>query len=660
MYRFLSPSEITSLERQGCSAENWNDVKVKEPFSVERVKNVRFRGKIELGILTGKVQVEENIHKNSSVENCYIENCTVGDNVFLSNIGSLVNYRIGNHVAIENAGTIVVTRETTFGNGHEIDVLNEGGGRELPLFDKLSAQLAYLLVIFRHNQPLINKLKALVARYVETKKSTIGEIGEHACILHTQSIINVNVGPFTKIRSAKLLEEGTVTSNAAAPVFVGEGVVAKNFVILSGSEIHSSAILSSTFVGQGVQMGTQFSAENSAFFANCEGFHGEACSVFAGPYTVSHHKSTLLIAGMFSFYNAGSGTNQSNHMYKLGPVHQGIVGRGSKTGSFSYLLWPCYVGAFSVVMDKHAGNFDSSELPFSYLNVLNGKTVVTPAMNLFTVGTARDSKKWPRRDRRNDPEKLDLINYDLLNPFTVQKIMEGSDLLARLNESASKSQEFVTHKGVHIHRLLLRTSKRYYDLAINIYLTGSIVNRLKNLDSDSFSEIRRMLTPEIKPEPTEWMDISGMVTEKSGIDKLAESVIQNEIHTIEELLEAFRKIDKRYEEAGYAWSVAMLKQRNNLDIETISKQQLLDLLEIWKTNSVKFNNMILKDAEKEFDQHSRIGFGLGGNEQEKLDDFKAIRGDYESNAFVIEIQKESEEINFVFEKLKNKLLRLPD
>ena len=82
----------------------------------------------------------------------------------------------------------------------------------------------------------------------------------------------------------------------------------------------------------------QFNHQNSVFFANSEGFHGEAVSIFAGPYTVTHHKSSLLIAGMFSFFNAGSGTNQSNHMYKLGPIHQGVVDRGSKTGSFSSSL----------------------------------------------------------------------------------------------------------------------------------------------------------------------------------------------------------------------------------------------------------------------------------------------------------------------------------
>lgn len=73
----------------------------------------------------------------------------------------------------------------------------------------------------------------------------------------------------------------------------------------------------------------------------------------AGPFTVSMHKSSLLIAGMYSFLNAGSGSNQSNHMYKLGPIHQGIVERGSKTTSDSYILWPARVGAFQKIEEYY-------------------------------------------------------------------------------------------------------------------------------------------------------------------------------------------------------------------------------------------------------------------------------------------------------------------
>ncbi len=60
-------------------------------------------------------------------------------------------------------------------------------------------------------------------------------------------------------------------------------------------------------------------------------------------------------------------------MYKLGPLHQGIVERGSKTGSFSYMLWPSKIGAFTAVIGKHYSNMDTTDFPFSYINEVDGK-----------------------------------------------------------------------------------------------------------------------------------------------------------------------------------------------------------------------------------------------------------------------------------------------
>ena len=267
-----------------------------------------------------------------------------------------------------------------------------------------------------------------------------------------------------------MLEEGTIISRKEAPVFVGEGVIAKKFIILSGSRVDSGAMIDKSFVGQGVKMGKQFSAENSLFFANCEAFHGEACSLFAGPYTVTHHKSTLMIASLFSFFNAGSCTNQSNHMYKLGPVHQGVLERGSKTGSFAYLLLPSIVGAYTVIMGKHYANFDTSDFPFSYITEEKGKSELTPAMNIFTVCTRSDSEKWPTRDRRKDPEKLDLIHFDLFSPYIVSRIVNGINILNDLADKTPKTQDYVNYKGINIHRLLLKTARKYYEMALKVYI----------------------------------------------------------------------------------------------------------------------------------------------------------------------------------------------
>ena len=117
-------------------------------------------------------------------------------------------------------------------------------------------------------------------------------------------------------------------------------------------QILNSAKISNCFVGEACCITNGFTAESSVFFANCHMANGEACAAFCGPFTSSHHKSSLLIGGMFSFYNAGSATNFSNHAYKMGPIHYGTLERGCKTASGAYLLMPAKIGTFSVCFGK--------------------------------------------------------------------------------------------------------------------------------------------------------------------------------------------------------------------------------------------------------------------------------------------------------------------
>ena len=97
-------------------------------------------------------------------------------------------------------------------------------------------------------------------------------------------------------------------------------------------------------------------------------------------------------------------------MYKLGPIHQGIVERGSKTTSDSYVLWPAKIGAFTLIMGRHYKNPDTSDLPFSYLIERDDQSWLAPAVNLRSIGTIRDAMKWPKRDKRKDKNKIDCIN----------------------------------------------------------------------------------------------------------------------------------------------------------------------------------------------------------------------------------------------------------
>ncbi|MCK4749362.1 MAG: DUF4954 family protein, partial [Bacteroidales bacterium] len=553
------------------------------------------------------------------------------------------NYRISDNVVIENVDTISVNGPTSFGNGFEIEVLNEGGGRDLLIFDRLSAQLAYILVCYRHDPDLVKAINGMIHEHTRKRTSETGTIGAGTEIVNTGSVCNMDIGDNVSIRGASLLENGTIVSNSHAPVFVGENVIAKNFIALSGSRVDSGALVEKCFIGQGTEIGKQFSAENSVFFANCEAFHSEAVSVFAGPYTVTHHKSTLLIAGLFSFYNAGSGTNQSNHMYKLGPVHQGIMERGSKTGSFAYLLWPSRIGAYSVVMGKNMASFDSSDFPFSYINVDHEKSILTPGMNLFTVGTRRDSEKWPKRDKRKDPEKADLINFDFLSPYIIQKVIRSLKILTELYEKTSKKQETVFYKGIRIKRLMLKSTRKYYQMALAIFIGNRIIKKLEGIkEIESIEALRKMLSPGNVNMSDQWIDMAGMIAPDRAIQELCKDVKSGKINDLDELLAGLKRIHDSYESYSWDWTTRILTDMYDVDIKNIDDSQLIELVSNWETESIKLDKMILNDAAKEYDVTSKIGFGIDGDQSEADLDFEAVRGTPEENKFISGIHQEIE------------------
>ncbi len=480
-YRPLRADEIQRLTSQGCTADDWGGVQVTEPFLAERVRGVEFAGKVLLGSLSGNVRRAPAAAKPCGLYNARIQDCVVGNGVRVANIGRhLAGYHIGDSALIENIGLMEAHASASFGNGVEVVALNEAGGREVPLFNSFSSQFAYLVCVYRYRSDLLTRLLEMARREAEAATKDYGTVGDGAWIAGVPRIVDVNIGPSATIDSAQALVNGTILSHPDAATTIGDAVVAKDFIVAEGAQVAGGAIINKSFIGQGCRVGNQFSAENCLFFANCEAFHGEAVSVFAGPYTVTHHKSTLLIGGMFSFYNAGSGTNQSNHRYKLGPTHEGKMERGCKTGSFSYMMWPCRVGPFSVVLGKHTRSFDTADFPFSHLEAdPTGRCELIPAHYIATVGTLRDGDKWPKRDRRTAPELRDVLCFDVFSPMTVGRMLAGAGSLARLQESTDRSIASVNIGGAEIKRVLLRMGAKRYNAAVERYLLEQIFHRLE-------------------------------------------------------------------------------------------------------------------------------------------------------------------------------------
>jgi len=300
-FRKLTPEEIAFMESRDCTASDWNNIKVHPDFNPKNIRKVSFSGNIIIGKINGTFTFSGGLKKPSGLRNVSIHNCELGDNVLIENVQNYIaNYKIGNNTLIQNLDRLVTDEKSAFGNGTEVAVLNETGGREVMINDKLSAHIAYILTLYRHRPELIQRLRRMIRYYADKHASEIGTIGDNVTIMNTGLIRNVKIGNNACIEGARRLENGSINSNEYDPVHVGYGVIAEDFILCSGAHVEDSSMLTRCFVGQSCRLGHAYSARDSLFFSNCQGENGEACAIFAGPYTVTHHKSTLLIAGMFS------------------------------------------------------------------------------------------------------------------------------------------------------------------------------------------------------------------------------------------------------------------------------------------------------------------------------------------------------------------------
>ncbi|MFZ5430717.1 MAG: DUF4954 family protein [Bacteroidota bacterium] len=660
-YRNLYDEEIGQMIHQGCSSGDWNLVKVSSDFTPDNIQNCKFSGHIRLNSFNGTVNLTGGITFKTGLYNAWLHNCEIGKNALIYNVRSYIaNYKIERDVVIHNITTLAVDGYTSFGNGVLVEAINEGGGRAIPIYDYLSAHVAYIMSLYRHRPALINLLKEMVLNYAGYMKSNRGTIGANSKILNCNTILDVNVGPAATIDGAKKLRNGSVNSNFEAPVTIGEGVIMENFIVCSGSRIMDATLISNCFIGQGCILEKHYSAVNSLFFANCQGFHGEACSIFAGPYTVSHHKSTLLIAGMFSFLNAGSGSNQSNHLYKLGPIHQGIMERGGKTTSDSYLLWPSRIGAFSLVMGRHYKHCDTTDFPFSYLIESKDESILVPAINLKSIGTIRDTQKWPERDIRTDSNLLDLINFNLLSPYTVHKMITGRNKLLAIRESSGAAANSYSFDKMKIENHALQRGVELYEMAIWKFLGNSIITRLQNKMLRNSDDIRNALIPDTPVGMGPWVDISGLICPYEALDKLLRSIEDLQITSLEEVNSALAVFHKNYYTYEWTWAADTLKSFYGKNVNQFTEEDIIRIVEKWKESVLKIDSFLYEDARKEFSMSKMTGFGMDGTDGAREVDFAQVRGEFESNKAVIIIrehmkkkEKLGDEICELMLKIKN-------
>lgn len=600
-YRLLSDEEIGILEENGCTAEDWTSLNVDYDFNPAFIRNVRFYGTVNLGVFEKNIEVTNGFMKHSGISNATLRNVTIGDNCLIENVGCYINnYVIGDECCICNVATMETTAEATFGEGNTISVLNEAGNGNVVLFRGLTANIAALMVAHPDDKDLSAALKTMARNDISQRLADRGTIGNRVRITNTTEITNTNIDDNCEVNGACRLSDCTLAAAPDDSVYIGSGVICENSIIADGSSVLNSAKVFNCYVGEACQITNGFTAESSLFFANTYMANGEACVAFCGPFSASHHKSSLLIGCMTSFYNAGSCTNFSNHAYKMGPVHYGTLERGSKTASGSHTLLPATIGAFSMCMGKISGHPDTRRLPFSYIIGTGRDTILVPGKNIATVGLYRDISKWPRRDVRMESAKNTLINYDWLSPFTINEIMEGREELGRLLRIQGEDAAVYEYEGCKMSGKSLRRGLRLYDMAVELFI-GEV---LMSHDLDDRCAVSGA---------GGWSDLSGLLLPSSEVERVIEKIKLGIISTVNDLTEVFVAYNDMYGEYLWTFTVSLIKYY--LGNDELTEEDFELMRERGKAAREAWLDEIRSDAEKEF--------SMGDVDRATLDKFLA-------------------------------------
>jgi hypothetical protein len=264
---------------------------------------------------------------------------------------------------------------------------------------------------------------------------------------------------------------------------------------------------------------------------------------------------------------------------------------------------------------------------------------MVPGLNLATVGTLRDGAKWPSRDRRQGALRRDHISFDVFNPLTVGRMRTGLARLEQMQREADRSADVVHAGGAQIKRVLLRTGQKFYRSGIQMFLLEHVVARAEEALASADASLTE--TFQVAPDAVysaDWLDIGGQLIPRDRLDNLAEKIADGAVADFAALRVELDMIAAAAAKDQWAWVKTVYEEVFDQDLDHVTVAALQaaagQLLEV----KTRFLKQVLADASREFDTLSHTGFGHDGDAEDVARDFVAVRGEFNDNRFVKEME----------------------
>ncbi|MBI4335530.1 MAG: DUF4954 family protein [Candidatus Omnitrophica bacterium] len=426
--------QIEQLKAQGNNADDWKKVKVAKGMDLSRIRRCYFQGDVTVGKLSGDVEVSDGVKLPAGLYNSIIVDSNIGDSVLIQDVMTLSNYIVLDGAVLFNCGVVSAKDGLVFGNGSELPIAIETGGREVKSYAEITVDAAAKVAASRADKEFLKDYSEAVDKYIGKIKSDKGIIAQGAVVSNSGKVLDAYVGPHAVIDNARSVVNSMVLSNKEEETEISDGSYVKNSLIQWGSEVTSMAIVANSVLSEHSHVERHGKVTDSIIGANTGVAEGEVTACLVGPFVGFHHQS-LLIAAFWpeGKGNVGYGANVgSNHTSKA-PDQEIWPGEGTFFGLGVNIKFPSDFtkAPYSIIATAVNALPQKVTLPFSLINSPAARFEwISPAYNEISPGwVLSDNIFTIRRNegkyRKRNKAKRAKIEFEVFRPEIVEMMLDA-------------------------------------------------------------------------------------------------------------------------------------------------------------------------------------------------------------------------------------------
>ena len=586
----LKKEEVKILEKNGCWAEDWKKVQVKQPFDPTLIHNTGFCGDVYLGRFV-------------KINGCEISSSCIDDysSLFMSTIICSV---IGKYVRIHNCGEISAI-PGAFKNPVIIGAGNEKTGREAVLFSGITMGDIWLQTHLKEHelfQQFLGEFTEL--KLIETSPLTV--IDDYCVIENTKAVRSTSLGRRAVISGATRVEECIISSSSASRTTISDNAIVKRSFIGCGVTIDSGAFVQECFLDSNVTIKQYARVIQSAVGINSTIACGEVQNCYIAPLHEQHHNSSFLIAADIGGQsNIASGANLgSNHNSRANDGEM-IAGRGFWAGLSTSVKYNSYFAPFTLLAKSSFAYELDIKLPFSLVsdNIKENTLDVMPAYwwrhNMYAL--FRNNFKFQKRLGKGGDD----IECQFMAPDTAEEIQNALELLKaykktvparELENSSRKVQILGIDDGIKAYKEMLL----WYGVS-----TVLAYFRRPGVKPDKYKDI----SIDTSKGTWGWTNVCGHLVCNVDLKQLIQDTEKGDFISWDDIDERLARFDIEYPRTRFAHALhilGILYGKKTFDQDMLGKikkdyEKLSEKIkkQIISTRTKDFENKFRKNAVKE-------------------------------------------------------------